>query len=79
MIKKQHFDITLAWDRANAVWFVEQSDLPGLCVEAPTLDAMRDIIHDLAPDLLETNVPVKQRDWPLHIQHVMEPRRNRAA
>jgi predicted RNase H-like HicB family nuclease len=71
--------VTVAWDAENAIWFVERTDLPGLCVEARTLDEMKAVIDDLAPDLLETNVPAAKRDWPLLIQHVMEPRRARAA
>jgi len=39
------------------VWFVESSDLPGLNVEAPTLDGLIEVVADLAPDLIETNLP----------------------
>jgi Domain of unknown function (DUF1902) len=74
-----HLAVTVAFDAVAKVWFVAETDLPGLCVEAATLDEMRAVIDDVAPDLLETNVPAAQRDWPLRIQHVMEPRRPRAA
>jgi Domain of unknown function (DUF1902) len=79
MATTNHLAVTVAWDEENRIWFVKDSDLPGLCVEAATLDAMREVIDDVAPDLLETNVPAHQRDWPLRVQHVMEPRRIRAA
>jgi hypothetical protein len=71
--------VTVAFDPEAKVWFVSASDLPGLCVETATLDEMKTVIADVAPDLLETNVPAGKRDWPLRIQHVMEPRRSRAA
>jgi Domain of unknown function (DUF1902) len=71
--------ITVAFDDANNVWFVTETDLPGLCVETATLDEMKAVIDDLAPDLLETNVPPHKRKWPLRIQHIIEPRRDRAA
>jgi Domain of unknown function (DUF1902) len=71
--------VTVAFDVANNVWFVAETDLPGLCVETATLDEMKAVIDDLAPDLLETNVTPHKRDWPLRIQHVLEPRRATAA
>jgi hypothetical protein len=71
--------ITVAFDATNKVWFVADTDLPGLCVETATLDEMKAVIDDLAPDLLETNVPIHKRDWPLRIQHMLEPRRATAA
>jgi Domain of unknown function (DUF1902) len=74
-----HLAVTVAFDADAKVWFVAESDLPGLCVETKTLDEMKEVIDDLAPDLLETNLPAAKRDWPLRIQHVMEPRRPRAA
>lgn len=77
--RADHLAITVAWDADNKVWFVEHTDLPGLCVETRTLDELKAVIDDVAPDLLETNVPPEQRDWPLRIQHMMEPRRARAA
>ncbi len=76
-IEQSHLTITVAYDPENSIWFVRESDLPGLCAEAGSLDALNEIIADLAPDLLETNLPVEQRQWPLRIQHtlpVMTPR-----
>jgi predicted RNase H-like HicB family nuclease len=81
MIKLQtkQLAVTVAYDAANKIWYVAKTDLPGLCAETATLDDMKAVIDDLAPDLLETNVPVHKRNWPLRIQHVMEPMRDRAA
>ncbi len=71
--------VTVAFDEEHKRWFVAASDLPGLCIETATLDEMKAVIDDVAPDLIETNLPAAKRDWPLRIQHVMEPRRRRAA
>jgi Domain of unknown function (DUF1902) len=81
MIKPQtkQLAITVAYDEANKIWYVAETELPGLCAETTTLDEMKNVIDDLAPDLLETNVPSHKRNWPLCIQHVMEPMRDRAA
>lgn len=79
MTTAAHLDVTLGYDEANRIWFVQHSDLPGLCVEAATLDEMREIIADVAPDLMETNVPASLRGQPLRLQVVMEPIRDRAA
>lgn len=49
--------VNAARDGDAGVWFVESSDLPGLNVEAATLDEFVEIVADLAPDLIETNLP----------------------
>jgi len=41
------------WDTEAGVWFVKASDIPGLAVEAETLEAFTEIVCDLAPDLLD--------------------------
>ncbi len=48
--------VTVQHDEASGVWYVHDSELPGLHVEAPTLDALIAIIEDVAPDLIETNL-----------------------
>ncbi|MFY9292880.1 MAG: DUF1902 domain-containing protein [Methylorubrum rhodinum] len=48
--------MTVHHDAASGVWYVHDSELPGLHAEAPTLDALVAIIEDVAPDLIETNV-----------------------
>ena len=42
-----------AWDAEAAVWWIEESDLPGLRLEAETLEALRDKIPGAVADLLE--------------------------
>lgn len=44
------------WDEDAGVWYVKATDIPGLNVEAETLEAFREIIADLAPDLVAANL-----------------------
>jgi Domain of unknown function (DUF1902) len=51
------FTITVSHDAKEGVWFVQTSDVPGLNAEAPTLEALIEVITDLAPDLAAANLP----------------------
>jgi hypothetical protein len=67
----EHLVVTLSFDDENRVWYVSETDLPGLCVEAATMDGMRDVIDDVAPDLRATNLPAEKRNWPIRLQHLL--------
>jgi predicted RNase H-like HicB family nuclease len=45
--------IRVAWDADAQVWFVEDSDVPGLATEAETLDGLRAKLPGMIADLLE--------------------------
>ncbi|MFQ6006543.1 MAG: DUF1902 domain-containing protein [Woeseia sp.] len=49
------YTIVCAYDAQAKVWYVADSDVPGLSVEAPTKEAMLDRIADAAPELLRLN------------------------
>jgi hypothetical protein len=51
------FTVTVSHDEAERVWFVQSSDVPGLNAEAPTLDELVQVIADVAPDLIASNLP----------------------
>ena len=51
------FTVTVSHDEREGVWYVQSSDIPGLHVEAPTYDALMDVIIDVVPELIEANVP----------------------
>jgi hypothetical protein len=44
--------VTVSHDAKEGVWYVQDSEVPGLNAEAPTFDALVEVIFDLAPDLL---------------------------
>jgi hypothetical protein len=75
--------VTVAHDEREGVWYVQSSDVPGLNAEAPTLDALVEVIADLVPDLVAANLPDAGIDagqtLPLRIQHVVNARRAPAA
>lgn len=65
---KQHYRIKLCWDDEAHVWYVAESDVPGLSMEAPTQAAMLKKLKVLVPELLEeNNVAVSSRDVPLEL------------
>jgi len=53
------FTIKCTWDAEAGVWYVEESDVPGLVAEAPTLEAMETLLASRVPELLDLNLP----DW----------------
>lgn len=49
------FFVKAEWDEDAHVWYVAESDVPGLATEAPTLDALQRRVLDLLPILVEEN------------------------
>lgn len=47
--------IKAAFDREASVWYVSESDIPGLATEAESFDALREKLHVMIPELLEAN------------------------
>ena len=47
--------VTATWDDEAKVWVAESNDVPGLFIEAPTLEALQAKIGVLVPELLELN------------------------
>jgi predicted RNase H-like HicB family nuclease len=45
--------VRCAWDDEADVWYVQESDVPGLVTEADTLEALRRKLPGLIQDLLE--------------------------
>ena len=73
--------VTVGHDEKEGVWFVESSDVPGLNAEAPTLDALVDVVANLVPDLVAANLPGTSAtsQISLCVQHVMNARPANAA
>ena len=47
--------ITADWDEEAGVWVASSEDILGLATEADTLEALRDKLADLVPELIEEN------------------------
>jgi len=59
--------VRVAWDAEAGVWWVEDSDLPGLNLEAESLEALRDRLPGAIEDLLEAAGHTGDRDVPVEI------------
>jgi hypothetical protein len=49
---RRHAIVRASWDEEAQVWYVEDSDIPGLATESPTLDGLRVRLRTIIPDLL---------------------------
>jgi hypothetical protein len=48
------YRVDAAWDEAARVWIATSDDVPSLCVEATSLDALIEVVLDLMPNLYES-------------------------
>lgn len=58
------------WDADASVWYVEDSNVPGLVAGAPSIDAMEAKLQSLVPELLILNgikTMTTDHDLPLHV------------
>lgn len=49
------YTVACQWDPEANVWYVSESDVPGLVTEAPTLEALEAKLLRMIPELLELN------------------------
>jgi predicted RNase H-like HicB family nuclease len=54
------YQINALWDNDSSVWVATSDDVPGLATEAETLEALRQKLREMVPELLVLN-------------HVVEP------
>ena len=62
-----HYEIHVAWDNEADVWYVEDSNVPGLVGEATRLEAMIALRHVRVPEMLEENGCPSGDDIPLRL------------
>ena len=67
------FIIKVNLDNESGVYYIADSNVPGLHAEANSLDEMRDTIVELAPDLLIANGVIEPRnhDYDVPLELVM--------
>ncbi len=46
----------VAWDSEAEVWWISKTPIPGLVTEAPTLDALRQKLAVMVPEMLEEGI-----------------------
>ena len=49
------YHVSAAWDEEAKVWTGTSPDVPGLCIEADTLEELCDVAASMVPELLEAN------------------------
>ena len=82
MGEQRGLQVMVSHDRENGVWFVTESDIPGLNAEADSFDALVAIVTELAPELIEANLDGAQDDSPnipLRVLRTVHLRRAQAA
>jgi len=47
--------VKFIWDDEAKVWYTDSNDIPGLCLEADTFDALVEEVRLAAPELLQLN------------------------
>ena len=62
-----HYEIYVEWDAEAGVWYIEDSNVPGLTGEAPTLEAMMALLRVRVPEMLEENGCPSDDDIPLRL------------
>lgn len=66
-----HFYAQIAWDAEAGVWYIAETDFPGLVAEAETEDALVAKIRQRIPDLYEANKHLiswlPNGDLPIHV------------
>ncbi len=55
MPTKEEFFVRASWDEEAGVWYVAESNIPGLSVEAESPAALMEILADVIPELLVSN------------------------
>jgi len=53
--------IQARWDEDAGVWYVADSDVPGLHAEAETPEALLETLRELVPELVESNFSGRSR------------------
>ena len=51
----EQFWVKASWDAKAGVWYVADSNVPGLATEAETVEGLADKLRVMVPELLEEN------------------------
>jgi hypothetical protein len=77
--KEATLAVFVSHDKGQKIWHILSSDIPGLNVEAETLDELIGVISDAAPDLIAANLPGTPPDSAINVQHIVNNKPARAA
>lgn len=63
----QTFKVLAIWDPATEL-YVSESEVPGLVIEVESFEEFVAAVEDLAPDLLQANLPEAPRPYTFEIE-----------
>lgn len=55
------------WDSEAEVWYVSDSDVPGLATEAATVPGLIEKLERMVPELMELNGHLSEQDVPFEL------------
>ncbi len=61
------FVVQVEFDAEHKLYFVHDSDIPGLTVEASSVDQLIEIVRDAGPDLLGEQAVAAEYDFQIHL------------
>ena len=64
---KPSFYVEASWDAEAGVW-ISDSDIPGLVIEAATLQEFEHLMMELAPEMLALNSGIHNQSVPLEFR-----------
>lgn len=64
------YTVVAEWDNEAGVWYVADSDVPGLATEAPTPKTLAEKLRVMVSELLHENagLPLSVADVPVHLR-----------
>lgn len=62
-----YYESRVEWDAEADVWYIEDSNVPGLVGEAPTLEDMMALLQVRVPEMLEENHCAMDDEIPLRL------------
>jgi hypothetical protein len=54
-VSTKRYTVTCHWDEETRVWYVAETDVPGLATEAATVEDMEDKLLRMVPELVTLN------------------------
>ena len=54
-MNQKPYQVEAFWDREAQVWVAESEDIPGLVIEADTIEALTAKLRQMIPELLQLN------------------------
>jgi len=67
----KRYTVTCHWDEEAQVWYVAETDVPGLATEAATVEEMEDKLLRMVPELIELNVAPGKPSQPVPFELIM--------